>query len=286
MSEIMSIWDAGAHLHDEIYAGNVPYHRSHEVIVDLLPKAQPVHVLDLGAGTGMLSKRVLERIPDSSVTCVDFSSRMIEECERRLGRYGARVELVCADMRDWVPSGIYDAAVTCNALVYKELNVGECYAKYAEALRSGGLLLNSTVVQHEEGVAFTELMRNVGMADDGPPRSKDLRRFAQGPGRQIERALRGGLARNGAPSGAPSESHDQRRTQVCARLALPLPGRHCGTERRDQLTEIPPRCPQAAACPHQNTRPRKTTRRRLTFPRTSSLPDEGLGERPMGGRAA
>jgi trans-aconitate methyltransferase len=185
MSEIMSIWDAGAHLHDEIYAGNVPYHRSHEVIVDLLPKAQPVHVLDLGAGTGMLSKRVLERIPDSSVTCVDFSSRMIEECERRLGRYGARVELVCADMRDWVPSGIYDAAVTCNALVYKELNVGECYAKYAEALRSGGLLLNSTVVQHEEGVAFTELMRNVGMADDGPPRSKEIRRFAQGPGRKI-----------------------------------------------------------------------------------------------------
>jgi hypothetical protein len=110
---------------------------------------------------------------------------MIEECERRLGRYGARAKLVCADMREWMPSETYDAVVACNALVYKEINVGECYAKYAEALRSGGLLLNSTVVEHEEGMAFTELMRNVGMADDGPTRAEEIRRFARGPGRKI-----------------------------------------------------------------------------------------------------
>jgi hypothetical protein len=33
-SKVKEIWEQGAGLYDRVYAGNVPYHRSHEVIVD------------------------------------------------------------------------------------------------------------------------------------------------------------------------------------------------------------------------------------------------------------
>ena len=86
MSEVRDLWDEGAPFHDEIYANNVPYHRTHEVLVDFLPKARPIHLLNLGAGTGTLARRILERRPESSVTCIAFSSKMGAECERKLAR--------------------------------------------------------------------------------------------------------------------------------------------------------------------------------------------------------
>ena len=90
-TRVKEIWEAGAALYDRIYAGNVPYHRSHEVIVDLLPKGHPVRVLDLGAGTGLLAERILDALPDGVVTCLDFSPAMIAEARRRLARFGHRI---------------------------------------------------------------------------------------------------------------------------------------------------------------------------------------------------
>lgn len=47
-------------------------------------------ILDLGAGTGRLTARMLERFPQASATAVDGSSAMLERAERRLSRYGGR----------------------------------------------------------------------------------------------------------------------------------------------------------------------------------------------------
>ena len=176
MSEVRDIWDEGAQFHDEIYAGNLPYHRSHEVLVDFLAGARPIHVLDLGAGTGTLAKRILERLPESSVTCIDFSSSMLAECERKLAAFGPRVQLVCADLAVWPPPRDYDAVVACNALVYKELDIGACYAKYAAVLAPGGLLLNSTVVQQEGGIP-NEVLASMPARDTSSP-SRELLDFA------------------------------------------------------------------------------------------------------------
>ena len=194
MSEVMPIWDQAAHLYDEIYAGNVPYHRSHAVIVELLPKNTPVRILDLGSGTGLLAERILEGIGGSSVTCVDFSPRMIAECRRRLAGHGSRVDFACADIREWTPPTDYHAIVACNTLVYKEIDVGACYAKYAEALPPGGLFLNSTVVELEKGSALREMASNVRAADGGHPLSQEALEFAQGPGRKIAHFGEGSLA--------------------------------------------------------------------------------------------
>jgi len=193
MSRVREIWDAGAHLYDEIYAGNIPYHRSHAVIVELLPKKVPVRVLDLGAGTGVLAERILNEVPGSSVTCLDFSPAMIEQCRQRLGSFGGRAELVCADLSTWTPPRTYDAVVTCNALVYREMDLGACYRKCAAALRSGGALVNSTVVTRDDFPMLAAVMEDLA-APDAPSPSEAVAQFASTTGREIAHFGDGSLA--------------------------------------------------------------------------------------------
>jgi len=192
MSEVRDIWEQGAHLLDQAYAGNIPYHRSHQVIVDLLPRQMPVRVLDLGAGTGLLDALILERLPDSRVTCVDFSPRMVAESRRRLHGFGDRVELVCADIATWTATESYDAVVTCNALVYKETDIADSYRRHAAALRPGGLFLNSTTVRQDTPPFLGDIMGD--LSPDASPPSEELLVFARGPGRRIAHFGEGSLA--------------------------------------------------------------------------------------------
>lgn len=90
MSDIMEIWNKGASVYDQILQDVLPYQRSHEAIIDFLPKTEEISILDLGAGTGLLSERILGSIPTSFVTCLDFSAKMMDECKHRLASFGSR----------------------------------------------------------------------------------------------------------------------------------------------------------------------------------------------------
>jgi ubiquinone/menaquinone biosynthesis C-methylase UbiE len=183
MSEVQKIWDDGARVYDECYSRNVPYHKSHDVIADLLPKDKAINVLDLGSGTGAVALRILERIPEASVACLEFSSAMVAKAEDKLASFSDRVEFICADLREWAPPSQYDAIVTCNALVYKELNLQESYRKYARCLVGGGIFLNSTVVS-DVGVSDEAIARNLANPN-APDFSEGLLEFSQGAGRAI-----------------------------------------------------------------------------------------------------
>src|SRR5579859_4508420 len=55
-----------------------------------------VHVLELGAGTGRVTERLLEA--GHRVTAVDSSPDMLAKAQARLARFGERALLVCADV--------------------------------------------------------------------------------------------------------------------------------------------------------------------------------------------
>ncbi|MGX2993380.1 class I SAM-dependent methyltransferase [Streptomyces sp. JNUCC 64] len=68
-------------------------------------------VLDLGAGTGLLSARLLERLPGADVTLMDRSEAMLSQAR---GRFAAdqRVRVLVADLVDPLPPGRFDAVVS------------------------------------------------------------------------------------------------------------------------------------------------------------------------------
>src|ERR1700689_2478203 len=70
--------------------------------VQLLPieTDQPVRVLDVGGGYGMLTREVLEAFPRSTVVLQDLSQAMLDQASNRLADYAARITFVQADLRD------------------------------------------------------------------------------------------------------------------------------------------------------------------------------------------
>jgi ubiquinone/menaquinone biosynthesis C-methylase UbiE len=184
MSRVRDIWDDGAPIYDQIYANNVPYHRSHAVIVDLLPTDRPIEVIDLGAGTGLLAERILKGLPQARVTCVEFSPQMIKQSKQRLSSATESVRFVCADINTWEPKQEYDAVVSCNSLVYRDIDLPRCYARYAGVLKSDGILLNSTVVNTPELPAFAGLAQRIPPPGGQPP-SQEVLDFSKTTGRDI-----------------------------------------------------------------------------------------------------
>lgn len=103
-------------------------------------------VLDLGAGPGSLSVRVLERLPEAEVVAVDTDPVLLAIGRAAAGD-GTRLAFVDADLRsDWVARiavGPYDAAVSTTALHWLRLEeLLPFYARLAEVLRPGGVFLD------------------------------------------------------------------------------------------------------------------------------------------------
>ena len=85
----------------------------------LLPTAPSV--LDLGAGTGRLSKLVSDRFPDSRVMLLDVSERLLTEAARQLAEVGAKFTTVVVDMFEsdlGLEANSFDCVVSSYALCH------------------------------------------------------------------------------------------------------------------------------------------------------------------------
>lgn len=120
--------------YDDFYGAAV------EVVGSLTPPAE--RVLDLGAGTGLLSAALLAALPGVRLELLDASEPMLDEARQRLGSAVAAVHV--ADMNGPLPAGPYDAIVSALAIHHLEHpDQRRLLAGVHERLRPGGVFVNA-----------------------------------------------------------------------------------------------------------------------------------------------
>jgi trans-aconitate 2-methyltransferase len=111
-------------------------------VLDRVPLRGDETVLDAGCGSGRVTERLVERVPDGRVIALDGSPSMIEAARGRLARYGNRVELVVADLA--APLPLPGSSVDANlstATFHWIADHDALFRHLAAVLRPGGRLV-------------------------------------------------------------------------------------------------------------------------------------------------
>jgi tRNA threonylcarbamoyl adenosine modification protein (Sua5/YciO/YrdC/YwlC family) len=102
-------------------------------------------VLELGTGTGETARRLLARLEDSQLVCVDESAEMLAEAARSLP--AERVELVRARLQDPLPNGSFDLIVSSLAIHHlDDHEKPDLFARIRAALAPGGRFVLGDVI--------------------------------------------------------------------------------------------------------------------------------------------
>jgi tRNA (cmo5U34)-methyltransferase len=98
-------------------------------------------VLDLGAGTGMLSARVADAHPTAEVVLLDGSPAMLEQARATLGD---RASYVTADLTDPLPAGPWTAVVSALAIHHlDDAAKRDLFIRVHAELGPGGVFVNA-----------------------------------------------------------------------------------------------------------------------------------------------
>jgi tRNA (cmo5U34)-methyltransferase len=106
---------------------------------------EPERILDLGAGTGMLSSFLRTAYPRAHPTLLDSAGRMLVQAREALG--GDAIAYVEADLGDPLPPGPFDAVVSALAIHHLEHpGKRDLIARVHTVLVPGGVFVNAEQV--------------------------------------------------------------------------------------------------------------------------------------------
>jgi tRNA (cmo5U34)-methyltransferase len=100
-------------------------------------------ILDVGAGTGLLSAFLLEKFPDARLTLMDISENMLDQARKRFGTRPGTDYVVCDYSRSDL-GGPYD--IIASALSIHHLSPSDkrrLFLRIFTALRPGGMFVNA-----------------------------------------------------------------------------------------------------------------------------------------------
>lgn len=103
----------------------------------------PPQVLDIGAGTGLMSAFLLQKFPDAVITLMDFSENMLNVARKRFAG-NENIHYLVRDYSNSDIGGPYD--IICSALSIHHLssdNKQQLFRNIYAALSPGGMFVNA-----------------------------------------------------------------------------------------------------------------------------------------------
>ncbi len=106
-------------------------------------------ILDIGAGTGLLSAFLMKRYPDASFTLIDLSEKMLDMAKDRFGN-NSNVKYIAADYSKYDFMEKYDMVVSAVSIHHLEdEEKKELYEKSYSILKEKGVFINADQVHGE-----------------------------------------------------------------------------------------------------------------------------------------
>lgn len=123
-----------------------PFDSFYGTAVEAVRLAEPAErILDIGAGTGLLSAAIKESFPDARITLLDGAPAMLAQARELLGDAG--IDYLTADLLDPLPAGPWDAIVSALAIHHlSDEHKRDLFARIRGSLRPGGVFVNAEQV--------------------------------------------------------------------------------------------------------------------------------------------
>lgn len=143
---VRAVFDATAATYDPGRRRLIPcFDRFYRAAVELLP-ADAERVLELGAGTGLFSAFLRERMPAAQMHLVDVSEAMLAQARTRLAQ-DARVTIEAGDYSVMALPGGVDVVASALSIHHLEHEAKRAlFTKVFAALRTGGVFVNADQV--------------------------------------------------------------------------------------------------------------------------------------------
>jgi tRNA (cmo5U34)-methyltransferase len=147
MDKVKQHFEEEAKKFDSIILGLIPYYSEMiEALVSAIPfdKSGAIKVIDLGCGTGTVSKKVRINFPKAVITCLDIAENMIEMAKIKLaGQSDIRYQL--GDFNRYDFEEYYDVAISSLSLhhLVTDKDKKTFYRKIYNALTPGGIFYNA-----------------------------------------------------------------------------------------------------------------------------------------------
>ncbi len=144
-------------------------------LVESLPfdASDPISVVDLGCGTGNLTRAVTGAFPEASVLCIDVAENMLAMARGKLGG-NDRITFMQGDVRTTPLPGPYNAVVSSMVLHHVDITEKPAlYRRLYNALRPGGVFFvidllrsDNSHLQHLYLEKWKEFMRQSELPEE------------------------------------------------------------------------------------------------------------------------
>ncbi len=175
MALVKTAFDEGAQTYDRARRQLIPcfddFYSTALALIPHQPQAD-FRLLDLGAGTGLLSSLVAKKFPQARITVMDISQEMLGKARERFAGMEERLEFVAGDYAAGF-AGQFDVVVSALSIHHlTDADKIKLFKNIYDALPDGGIFINAEQIlgptPHIEQVyqeTWLRQIRDLGVSD-------------------------------------------------------------------------------------------------------------------------